>query len=153
MSVKNLYTNNLKSYQNLKVTNISEINTIIGNSNINIVTNGGTVNNITNGFHYSLIGSFIICSFEFIKSTITSGVSGQRNYMEILIATIPAEILPNTDTNLGYTKGVVDGINTNFNVKYLRDLNSFRIELGDLANVPLGNIDIDIKNISCIWFI
>lgn len=153
MSVKNLYTSNLKTYQNLKIKEVAEINILVGLLDITIYTNGGTFNNISTAFHYSTIGSFVIGSFEFAKSTLTSGVQDSVNYMNVVIHNLPAHIFPRDDCTLGYTEGTIDSTYTKMSLKYIRNTNEFHIELYNLANVPLGNVDIDINSVNCIWFI
>lgn len=151
MSIKNLYTNKIKIYQQLKVNSSTFVNNELKTADFDLSING--LNSVyLDEFEYEIVGDFLIGLFKLSTQQIVTG-SNVSNMATIILSN--EDILPRYSGTISTISIIIPPlINNNefVNMSYNSNTKTFEIMREDLSDLPTS-ISIDLINIYVFWFI
>ena len=155
MSIKNLYTNNNKEYQNLKISNIQDIRTDgLFSGDFDVECNATTTPFTADGYNWLIYGNFVSLTLNFGGQALDSGSGTAQNKIVITLDTFPNEYKPKYSGVLMHLTGDINGGTPEpFSLVYDKDTDEFIIYRLNLANYPNDNSNITLLNTSCVWYI
>lgn len=151
MSVKNLYTNNIKIYQQLNVNSTNFVSDNIKNVDFDLSING-LETFYFEGFEYEIVGDFLIGLFKLSTQVITTGANISNTASIVL--PFNDELLPRYDGNISNISVLFPPTTNNeyLNMSYNSTNKVFELKMEFLSNFPIST-DFQFINVYVFWLI